>query len=154
MLAQDTATTKSPSAVKVSGGLNAYARFYTASGSTNQLAKIWQAHVVKEGETLVFTSGATTNTKPGYFNFRLDLSQSGKVNLKDVDGRLVTGTWTVSTDNKRLILDNLNPKPTNTGGIIEYYILDGPTSPSLKPERTAESRKTGNTVNQYALIPE
>lgn len=121
---------------------------------TDLLAKVWKANRVEEGETLVYTLGAANNIKPGYTNFRLDLSRPDKASLKDLDGRLVTGTWTVSTDNKRLILDNLNPKPTNTNGIIEYYIQSEPDGSSLNLERTAESRKTGNTVNQYALIPE
>ncbi|MFD2572020.1 hypothetical protein ACFSUS_15355 [Spirosoma soli] len=121
---------------------------------TDLLAKVWKAKTVQEGDLLVFSLGATTNIKPGYAGFRLDLSQPNKASLKDIDGRLVTGTWTVSTDNKRLILNNLNPKPTNTGGIIEYYILETPTEASLQLERTAESRKTGNTIDKYALIPE
>lgn len=121
---------------------------------TDLLSRVWKADIVNEGETLVFTLGSTTNIKPGYANFRLDLSQPGRVSLKDVDGRLVTGSWTVSTDNKRLILDNLNPKPSSTGGIIEYYITGEPTNASLRLERTAESRKTGNTVNKYQLIAE
>ena len=121
---------------------------------TDLLSKVWQAQTVKEGDQLVYTKGAAINIKPGYANYRLDLSQPGKAGLKDVDGRQLTGIWTVSTDNKRLILDNLNPKPTNTGGMIEYYILPTPDGASLNLERTAESRKTGNTLNQYALIPE
>ncbi|GAB3780125.1 hypothetical protein GCM10028818_31740 [Spirosoma horti] len=121
---------------------------------TDLLGKVWKANTVNEADRLVFTLGSTTNIKPGYINFRLDLSRPDKVSLKDVDGRLVTGTWSVSTDNKRLILANLNPKPTNTGGLIEYNILTEPDGSSLKLERTSESRKTGNTIDQYALIPE
>ena len=121
---------------------------------TNLLSKVWQARTVKEGELLVYTKGAANNVKPGYTGFRLDLSQPGKAGLKDLDGRQIMGTWTVSTDNNRLILDNLNPKPTSTGGIIEYYILPTPDGLTLNLERTAESRKTGNSVNQYALVPE
>ncbi len=118
------------------------------------IGKVWKANTVSEAEVRVFTLGAATNIKPGYTNFRLDLSQPGIVHLRDIDNRLITGTWTVSTDNKRLILDNLNPKPTNTGGLVEYYITSEPDGASLNLERTAESRKTGNTVNQYALIPQ
>lgn len=121
---------------------------------TDLLSKVWLAQTVTEGDLLVYTKGATNNVKPGYTNFRLDLSQPNKVNLKDVDGRQLTGTWTISTDNKRLMLDNLTPKPTNTNGTIEYYILPTPDGTTLSLERTAESRKTGNSFNQYALIPE
>jgi hypothetical protein len=71
--------------------------------------------------------------------------------LKDRDGKVITGTWSVSTDNKRLILENLNPVPTNTIGTIEYYIRPRPRRPAAL-QRTAESRKTGNTVNDYQLV--
>lgn len=120
----------------------------------DQMGRIWMAQTVKEGDLLVYAQGGSSNTKPGYVNFRLDLSQPGVVNLKDIDGRILTGTWTISTDNRRLILADLNPRPTNTNGTIEYYIAEVPTSASLKLERTAESRKTGNSLNQYGLIPE
>lgn len=120
----------------------------------DQLGRIWQAQTVKEGDVLVYTLGGSSNVKPGYVNFRLDLSQPGVAKLKDIDGRLLTGSWTISTDNRRLILSGLNPKPTNTDGSIEYYIAEVPTAASLKLERTAESRKTGNSLNQYGLIPE
>jgi len=84
---------------------------------------------------------------------RLDVSQPDKVSLADVDGRLVTGVWTVSTDNKRLILSALIPMLSNAGRIIEYYILTYSDGSTLTLERTAESRKTGNTINHYDRIP-
>lgn len=121
---------------------------------TSLINKIWKANTVKEADLLVFTLGNPSNIKPGYTNFRLDLSKPDTVRLRDVDGRLTVGTWTISTDNKRLILANLNPKPTNTGGLIEYYILSDPDGSSLSLERTSESRKTGNTIDQYALVPD
>lgn len=121
---------------------------------TDVLGKKWKAKVVKEGTQVVFTLGGTTNTKPGYANFRLDLSSPTQVQFKDIDGRTLVGTWTVSTDNQRLILENLVPKPTSTIGTVEFYITETPSAESLKLERTAESRKTGNSVNTYELIPE
>jgi hypothetical protein len=121
---------------------------------TSQISKVWKANTVKEGDVLVFTLGASSNIKPGYAGYRLDLSQVDKATLKDIDGRLLTGTWRVSTDNKRLILDNLVPKPTKTSGLIEFTILPPPDGSSLNLQRLDESRKTGNTLNQYGLIPE
>ncbi len=117
------------------------------------IGKVWQAQLVKEGATTVYTQGATGNVRPGYANFRLDLSTPGKVALTDIDGRTSVGTWTVSTDNRRLILENLVPKQSETIGTIEYYIVVPPTDAQLQVQRTAESRKTGNTVNDYTLIP-
>ncbi|MEZ0610577.1 hypothetical protein ACAW74_18830 [Fibrella sp. WM1] len=115
--------------------------------------RVWQAQTVKEGTALVYTQGGTANVKPGYVNFRLDLTDPAVVKLIDIDNRTLTGTWSVSPDNKRLILENLKPQPTNTIGTIEYYIVEPPTTNSLSLQRTAESRKTGNTVNDYRLIP-
>ncbi|WP_428655568.1 hypothetical protein [Runella sp.] len=121
---------------------------------TDILGRKWKAKVVKEGTQVVFTLGGTTNVKPGYANFRLDLSNPEQVLFKDIDGRTLTGTWSVSTDNQRLILENLVPKPTATIGTVEFFISEAPSAELLKLERTAESRKTGNTVNTYELIPE
>lgn len=117
------------------------------------VGKVWQARVVREGGTTVYTQGASGNIRPGYVSFRLDLSRPGKVALTDLDGRTSTGTWTVSTDNKRLILENMVPKQSETIGTIEYYILVPPTDTEFQLQRTAQSRKTGNTVNDYTLGP-
>lgn len=115
--------------------------------------RVWQAQTVKEGTAVVYTQGGTANVKPGYVNFRLDLTDPTVVKLIDIDNRTLTGTWSVSPDNKRLILENLKPQPTNTIGTIEYYIVEPPTAQNLPLQRTAESRKTGNTVNEYQLVP-
>lgn len=115
--------------------------------------RVWRAQTVKEGTAVVYTQDGPANVKPGYVNFRLDLTDPKVVKLIDIDNRTLTGTWSVSPDNKRLILDNLKPQPTNTIGTIEYYIVDTPTASTLPLQRTAESRKTGNTINEYQLVP-
>ena len=117
------------------------------------IGKVWQAQLVKEGATTVYTQGGAGNIRPGYANFRLDLSTPDNVSLTDIDGRTSVGTWTVSTDNKRLILANLVPKQSETIGTIEYYIVIAPTDTQLQLQRTAESRKTGNSINDYTLGP-
>jgi hypothetical protein len=117
------------------------------------IGKIWKAQTVKENTILVYTNGATSSVRPGYVRFRLDLTKPDMVLLTDIDGRLTTGTWLVSTDNKRLILNNLSPAPSDTQGIIEYNILQTPDENSLQLQRTADSRKTGNSTNEYGLIP-
>ncbi|AYQ35578.1 hypothetical protein [Runella sp. SP2] len=121
---------------------------------TDLIGKKWKAKLVKEGTQVVFSLGGTANVKPSYANFRLDLSDPKQVTFKDIDGRTLVGTWTVSTDNQRLILENLVPKPTGTIGTVEFFITETPTADLLKLERTAESRKTGNSINSYELIPE
>lgn len=122
--------------------------------ATEQIGKIWKAQTVKENGVVVYQAGNTSNIRPSYVNFRLDLSKPNQVILTDLDGRKNTGTWLLSTDNKRLILQNLNPIPSETNGNIEFYVKNTPTETTLELERTAESRKTGNTINQYVLIPE
>jgi len=117
------------------------------------IGKAWRAQQVTENTTVVYTAGSATNIRQGYVNFRLNLSRPDSVILVDVDGRTTRGTWTVSTDGQRLILTNLVPKPSSTDGIIEFYILTEPTESTLSLKRTAESRKTGNSVNEYSLVP-
>jgi hypothetical protein len=103
---------------------------------------------------VVYQVGSTSNIRPSYVNFRLELSKSNQVILTDLDGRKNTGTWVLSTDNKRLILQNLVPIPSDTNGNIEFYLKSTLTESSLELERSAESRKTGNSINEYLLIPE
>lgn len=115
---------------------------------------IWKARTVKENGQLVYTEGNTTNIKPGYSRFRMDLTAKDQVNFTDIDGRKLVGQWSLSTDNTRLILENLTPPPSESSGNIEFYINTTPTRSQLSLKRTNESRKTGNTVNEYELVPE
>ncbi len=115
-----------------------------------QLQKVWVANVVKEGATTVFTKGAATNTKPGYSQFRLDLSSATSVRLTEFDGNSFVGTWEVSADEKILTLKNLNPQPSDTGGTIAYSI-GSVNHTDLVLIRTTASLKTGGTVNVYSL---
>lgn len=118
------------------------------------IGRIWKAQRVKENGVVVYQAGSTSNIRPSYVNFRLDLSKPNQVILTDLDGRKNTGTWVLSTDNKRLILQNLVPIPSDTNGNIEFYLKNTLTESSLELERSAESRKTGNSINEYLLIPE
>lgn len=115
---------------------------------------VWKAKSVKENGMLVYTEGNASNAKPGYTRFRLDLTSKEQVVFQDVDGRRLTGQWSLSTDNNRLILENLTPPPSESAGNIEFYINTPPTRQQLSLKRTNESRKTGNTVNEYELVPE
>lgn len=119
-----------------------------------QIGKRWKALLVKENGSIVYREGASGNQRPGYTNFRLDLSSPDEVLFIDLDGRRVTGNWILSTDNGRIILLNLSPPPSESSGNIEFYITNTPTENTLNLKRTNESRKTGNSVNEYELIPE
>ena len=118
------------------------------------IGKIWKATTVKENGTLVYSEGSTGNTRPSYALFRLDLTGEDQVIFTDLDGRRLVGTWSLSTDNNRLILENLSPPPSLTSGNIEFYLTVPPSDTQLELKRTAESRKTGNSVNEYILVPE
>lgn len=118
---------------------------------SERIQKLWSAQLVKENSTTTFTKGATTNARPGYTAFRLDLSTATTVVFVDFDGTRCTGTWEVSSDEKRLILKNLSPQPTGTNGIIEFTITEI-TDAKLVLTRTTASQKTGGTINVYELI--
>jgi len=115
---------------------------------------VWKAKSVKQNGVVVYTEGNAGSTQPGYARFRLDLTAGDQVTFMDVDGRKLVGIWSLSTDNNRLILENLSPPPSGSSGNIEFYLTTAPTREQLMLKRTNESRKTGNSVNEYELVPE
>ncbi|GGM96072.1 hypothetical protein GCM10010967_32010 [Dyadobacter beijingensis] len=115
---------------------------------------VWKAQSVKENGTLVYTAGNPASTRPGYARLRLDLTSKEQVTFMDIDGRKLTGKWSLSPDNGRLILENLTPPPSESAGNIEFYLTEPPAAGRLLLKRTNESKKTGNTVNEYELVPE
>lgn len=115
---------------------------------------VWKAKSVKQNGMVVYTEGSSGSTQPGYARFRLDLTAGDQVSFTDVDGRKLVGVWSLSTDNNRLILENLSPPPSESSGNIEFYLTTAPTREQLMLKRTNESRKTGNSVNEYELVPE
>ena len=116
---------------------------------SDRIAKAWTARKVDENSTTVYTKGGTNNVRPGYSNFRLDLSSKTSATLVDFDGNRFTGTWSVPTDT-RLVLTGLTPQPTGTNGTIEFTITTlGDNEVVLT--RTAASQKTGGTINVYTL---
>ncbi|GAB3179970.1 hypothetical protein [Telluribacter humicola] len=116
---------------------------------SERIAKAWSPQSVTEGSTVVFTKGGANNTRPGYANWRLTLNSSGTATYTEFDNNTFTGQWEVQGDN-RLILKNLNPQPTGTGGTIEFTISDF-TDAGMTLTRTTTSTKTGGTINKYTL---
>ena len=116
---------------------------------TERIAKVWSANTIKEGSTVVYTKGGTSNAKPGYANYKLNLNQDGTVTYTEFDGNTFTGQWELNGDDK-LILKNLNPQPTGTNGTIEFGITEF-SDGSMVLTRTTSSVKTGGTINQYTL---
>jgi hypothetical protein len=116
---------------------------------SERIAKAWSASTIREGNTVVFTKGGASNAKPGYANWKLVLNSSGTVTYTEFDGNVFTGQWELNGD-KKLVLKNLNPQPTGTGGIIEFDITSFEDT-MMTLTRTTSSVKTGGTVNQYTL---
>jgi hypothetical protein len=116
---------------------------------SERIAKTWSASTIREGSAVVFTKGGASNAKPGYANWKLVLTTSGSVTYTEFDGSVFTGQWELSGDNK-LILKNLNPQPTGTGGTIEFDITSFEDT-MMTLTRTTSSVKTGGTINQYTL---
>ncbi|MFT4031034.1 MAG: hypothetical protein QM669_01315 [Siphonobacter sp.] len=121
---------------------------------SEQIQKVWIPNIVKEGTTTVYTRGATSNIRAAYQYFKLDLSTAGKVTLTTVDQNSFTGTWALSSDNTTLTLSDLTPEPTGTSGTIVYTVTGTPSSTQLHLTSTTADLKTGNTINDYQLIPQ
>jgi hypothetical protein len=117
---------------------------------SERIQKTWSAQSIKEGSSTVFSRGGSSNTKPGYSSFRLELASGGVVRFTDFDGVVVTGTWSISADEKTLILSGLTPQPNGTNGSISFTI-SSLTDSSLTIIRTTASQKTGGTLNEYTL---
>jgi hypothetical protein len=116
---------------------------------SDKIKKVWTADLVKEGGATVYTKGGSSNIKPGYSQFKLDLSSAASVTLVEVDGNTFSGIWELQNDTK-LILKNLSPVPTGTGGILEFSISSASES-NLNISRTSQNLKTGNSLNDYLL---
>ncbi len=117
---------------------------------SEKIKKTWTANIVKEGSAIVFTKGASSNTKPGYSSFTLNLLIAPSVTFKEADGNTFTGQYELVGDTK-LVLKNLTPIPTGTGGTIEFTI-NSVTDTALDITRTTTSQKTGGTINNYSLV--
>jgi hypothetical protein len=118
---------------------------------SERIQKVWSAQVVKESGTVVYTKGSNSNSKPGYNNFRLDLSVATVAKLTEFEGTTFSGQWEVSADEKTLTLKNLTPQPTDTNGSIQYTI-GTLTDNSLTLSRSTASSKTGGSLNEYQLV--
>lgn len=119
---------------------------------SERIAKAWTAESVKHGATVVYTRGGSGNIEAAYSGFRLTLTNTGgtkTVSLTDVDGKTFTGNWDLEGDAK-LILTNLTPQPTGSGGKLEFTI-SGLEDSKVVLTRLTASPKTGNTINEYTL---
>ncbi len=114
------------------------------------IKKTWIPQTVQENGTVVYTKGAASNIRTGYTNFQLSLSGSSTATLTEFDGNTFTGTYELQGDTK-LILKNLNPQPSGSGGTIEYSITKS-TATNLDLNRISTNLKTGGSTNGYGLV--
>ena len=116
------------------------------------IQKVWLANIIKENSSVVFTKGNTANTRPGYSQFKLNIS-AGAASLTEFEGSTFTGQWELAAGDKKLILKNLSPQPTGTNGTIEFDI-SAISETQLSLNRTNTNQKTGSSITFYELIPQ
>lgn len=115
---------------------------------SERIKKVWTVQTATENGTVVFAKGAASNVR-NYAPYRLDLSKPPAVTLTEVDGNTFAGQYELQNDN-RLILSNLSPQPTGSGGRLECG-LGAVTDNSMELSRSLANPKTGNTLNAYKL---
>ncbi|MEO6281839.1 MAG: hypothetical protein ABIN80_19615 [Dyadobacter sp.] len=119
---------------------------------SERIAKAWTAESVKHGNDVAYTRGGSANQFPAYSGFRLTLTNASgakTVSFTDVDGTTFTGNWDLDGDSK-LILKDLTPPPTASGGTLEFTITSLDDA-KLVLTRLKSSPKTGGTINEYTL---
>lgn len=125
----------------------------TAQPLSDRIRQVWTINVAQENSVVVYSKNGTSNIKPGYAKYRLDLSDSQQktVRLTEVDNTTFVGMWSLSTDNTRLLLSGLSPQPTGTNTI--EYLIDGTVSETaLNLARLTQNPKTGSTNSRYELV--
>ena len=122
---------------------------------TDLIKKVWSANTVSWDGVVQYTKGGTTNLVAGYSQIKLDLSASGAVTLTEFDGKKFTGTYSLSSDNKKLSLTGLTSSegaPSGTNGTLELNITGTPTATSLALETTTAYIKATNKKVALSLV--
>lgn len=118
-----------------------------------KISKTWAPQTVSENGTVVYTKGASNNIKSYYSSFKLKLQANGSVELTEVEGTRITGKWSLGSNDTRLLLQELSPAPSESGGALEYSI-SAADDKKLTISALKVNHKTGGTTNKYELIPE
>ena len=117
--------------------------------------KVWSANSVSWDGVVQYSKGATTNLVAGYSQFKLDLSIAGSVTLTEFDGKKFTGSYSLSSDNKKLSLTSLTSSegaPSGTNGTLELTISGTPSATSLALETSTAYIKASNKKVALALV--
>ena len=91
----------------------------------------------------------------GYSQFKLDLSIAGSVTLTEFDGKKFTGSYSLSSDNKKLSLTGLTSSegaPSGTNGTLELTISGTPSATSLALETSTAYIKASNKKVALTLV--
>ncbi len=118
--------------------------------------KVWSASQVQWDGTTQFDKTSSSNLVAGYSQFRLDLSSSTAASLTEFDGKKFTGTYSLSSDTKKLTLSGLTSSegaPSGTNGMLEFTILSTPTATSLSLETTGTYVKASSKKVKLTLAP-
>lgn len=128
----------------------------TPQPTVSQLvSKTWSANSVNWDGVMQYSKGATTNLVSGYAQFKLDLTSTTAASITEFDGRKFTGTYVLSTDNKKITLNGLNSSegaPSGTNGTIEFNIVGTPTASALSLETTITYIKASNKKVNLTLV--
>ena len=117
--------------------------------------KVWSANTVSWDGLVQYSKGATTNLVAGYSKFKLDLSIAGSVTLTEFDGKKFTGSYSLSSDNKKLSLTSLTSSegaPSGTNGTLELTISGTPSATSLALETSTAYIKASNKKVALTLV--
>jgi hypothetical protein len=117
--------------------------------------KVWTVSSAQWDGVTKFDKSSTSNSVQGYSQYKLDLSTTGSVRLTEFDGKVFTGSYSVSTDGKTLTLSSLTSAegaPTGTGGTITFTILSTPTATTLSLQQTAAYVKASSAIVRLALV--
>jgi hypothetical protein len=124
-------------------------------GPTSLLLGSFKAKEVKEASQTVYADKSTTNIIPGYAKYRLRFSMPSlgvySVKLVEYSGETFEGTWQYDPIRSILSLSNLNPRPASSDIVFTVEKLE---TGLLVLRNTTPSPKTGETINEYTLIPE
>lgn len=120
---------------------------------TVEVRNIWKVASVKENGKVVYQEGSPSGIRTGYVNFRLNLTSVNSVLFTDVDGKAVTGKWSLTRDAQKLLLQDLTPLTADSSGKIQFDIV-GSDRDILTLKRSFERKKTEFIIKEYRLVPE
>jgi len=118
------------------------------------ISKTWSASTATWDGVTQYSKSSTANLVSGYAQFKLDLTSTTAASLTEFDGRKFTGTYNLSSDNKKITLSGLTSSegaPSGTNGTLEFNIVGTPSSSALSLETTTTYIKASNKKVSLSL---